>query len=155
MTGPHFPRLLISPGEKQCCGSWIRDPMPFWPLDAGSGWVKIRIQIRDKLPGSYFRELKNHFFDLKYLNSLMRLRDPGWKKFGSGIDLHPGSATLVKIHLFRWSLFVLPSEYVLYRYLWKGKLEQVTRGMLICRETGVGKVRERGRCVHNPSSKSA
>jgi hypothetical protein len=25
----------------------------------------------------------------------MRIRDPGWKKFGSGIqDKHPGSATL-------------------------------------------------------------
>jgi hypothetical protein len=27
----------------------------------------------------------------------VRIRDPGWKKFGSGIrDKHPGSATLVK-----------------------------------------------------------
>jgi hypothetical protein len=32
---------------------------------------------------------------LKYLNSLMRIRDPGWKKFGSGMvkirirDKHP------------------------------------------------------------------
>ena len=32
---------------------------------------------------------------LKYLNSLMRIRDPGWKKFGSGNrDKHPGSASL-------------------------------------------------------------
>jgi hypothetical protein len=44
---------------------------------------------------------------LKYLNSLMRIRDPGWRQFGSGIrdpgwtkvgsgirDKHPGSATL-------------------------------------------------------------
>ncbi len=68
------------------------------------------------------------------------------EKFGSGIDKHPESATLLKIHLFRWSPFVFPSEYVL--YLWKGKLEQVTRGMLICRETGVGKVR--GCCVRLP-----
>jgi hypothetical protein len=30
------------------------------------------------------------FFGLKYFNSLMRIRDPGWKKFGSG------SATLAK-----------------------------------------------------------
>jgi hypothetical protein len=47
------------------------------------------------------------FWGLKYLNSLMRIRDPGsrmetvrirdsgWKKVGSGIrDKHPGSATL-------------------------------------------------------------
>jgi hypothetical protein len=42
-------------------------------------------------------------FGLKYLNSLMRIRDPRWeKKFGSGMekfrygnrDKHPGSATL-------------------------------------------------------------
>jgi hypothetical protein len=26
-------------------------------------------------------------FGLKYLNSLMRNRDPGWKKFGSGINI--------------------------------------------------------------------
>ncbi len=66
--------------------------------------------IRDEQPGSYFLELRNHFFGLKYLNSLMRIRDPGWKQFGPGIrdpgwkkvdpgsglrDKHPGSATLV------------------------------------------------------------
>jgi hypothetical protein len=39
---------------------------------SGSG-----IQIRDGKPGSYFRELGNHFFGLKYLNSFMRIRDPG------------------------------------------------------------------------------
>ncbi len=62
--------------------------------------------IRDEQPGSYFLELRNHFFVLKYLNSLMRIRDPGWRQFGSGIldpgwkkvvsgirDKHPGSAT--------------------------------------------------------------
>jgi hypothetical protein len=72
--------------------------------DPGSG-------IRDEQLGSYFLELRNHFLHflgLKYLNSLMRIRDPGsgmetvrirdpgWKKVGSGIrDKHPGSATLV------------------------------------------------------------
>jgi hypothetical protein len=40
------------------------------------------------------------FFGLKYLNYLMRIRDPGWRQFGSGMekswirDKHPGSATL-------------------------------------------------------------
>jgi hypothetical protein len=57
--------------------------------------------IRKEKPGSYFLELTNHFFGLKYLNSLMRIRDennsyPGWKKVGSRIcDKHPGSATLL------------------------------------------------------------
>jgi hypothetical protein len=44
--------------------------------------------IRDEQPGSYFLELRNHYFaflGLKYLNSLMRMRDPGWRQFGSGI----------------------------------------------------------------------
>ncbi len=41
--------------------------------------------IRNEQPGSYFLELRNHFLGLKYLNSLMRIRDPGWKQFGSGI----------------------------------------------------------------------
>jgi hypothetical protein len=51
--------------------------------------------IRFEQPGSYFLELKNHFLGLKYLNSLMRIRDLGWRQFGSGIrDKHPGSAAL-------------------------------------------------------------
>jgi hypothetical protein len=48
------------------------------------------------LPGSYFWLLRNNFFELKYLNSLMRIRDSDlgfgirdWKN-GSGIrDKHP------------------------------------------------------------------
>jgi hypothetical protein len=51
------------------------------PTASGSGF-------RDEQPGSYFLELRNHFFllwGLKYLNSLMRIRDPGWRQFGSGI----------------------------------------------------------------------
>jgi hypothetical protein len=71
-------------------GSGIRDGRK---SVSGSG-------IRDEQPGSCFLELRNHFFllfwGLKYLNSLTRIRDPGWKKVGSGIrDKHPGSATLV------------------------------------------------------------
>jgi hypothetical protein len=53
-------------------------------------WSGIRdgqkVRIRDEQPGSYFRELKKQFFGSKYLNSLMRIRDPGWKKFGSGME---------------------------------------------------------------------
>jgi hypothetical protein len=58
---------------------------------SGSG---TGIRIRDKQPGSYFRELKKQFLGLKYLNSLMWIRDPGWKKSdpGSGMEksLDPG-----------------------------------------------------------------
>jgi hypothetical protein len=37
---------------------------------------KIRIRIRDEQPGLYFRDHKKQFFGLKYLNSLMWIRDP-------------------------------------------------------------------------------
>jgi hypothetical protein len=52
--------------------------------------------ILNEQPGSYFLELRNHFLGLKYLNSLMRIRNPGWKKFGSGIRINPGPTTLIK-----------------------------------------------------------
>jgi hypothetical protein len=61
-------------------GSGIRDGRK---SPSGSG-------IRDEQPGSYFLELRNHFFaflGLKYLNSLVRIRDPGWRQFGSGINI--------------------------------------------------------------------
>jgi hypothetical protein len=74
----------------QCCGSgsgigcffdpWIRDP----------GWEKVSIRIRDKQPGSYFLELRDHFFAflgvkiLKFFDEdpgsgmeTVRIRDPG------------------------------------------------------------------------------
>jgi hypothetical protein len=65
--------------------------------------------IRDEQPGSYFQELRNHFFDffgvkiLKFFDEdpgsgmeTVRIRDTGWKKVGFGIhDKHPGSATVV------------------------------------------------------------
>jgi hypothetical protein len=61
-----------------------------------------RSAIRDEQSGSHFLELRNHFFGLKYLNSMMPTRDPGWKKFGSRMEKkvgsgigkkHPGFAT--------------------------------------------------------------
>jgi hypothetical protein len=44
--------------------------------------------IRDEQSGSYFLELRNHFFGffrVKILKFLLRIRDPGWRQFGSGI----------------------------------------------------------------------
>ncbi len=102
----------------QCCSSrsGIWDPVPFWPRDPG--WVKIRIQIWDEQPKSYFRELKKTIFWVKILKFFdvdpgsgmdkIRIRDPGWNKVGPGIrNKHPGSATLVfsgwcDTHLWRW-----------------------------------------------------
>ena len=43
----------------------------------------------------------------------VRIREPGWKKVGSGIrDKHPGSATLVfwmVVFVFIWLLYFLPT----------------------------------------------
>ncbi len=60
-------------------GSGIRDGKK---SASGSG-------IRDEQPGSYFLELRNDFFGffgLKYLNSLMKIRDPVRRHFGSGME---------------------------------------------------------------------
>jgi hypothetical protein len=47
-------------------------------------------------PDHISESLETIFLRLKYLNSFMRIRDLGWKKFGAGIqDKHPESATLV------------------------------------------------------------
>jgi len=40
----------------------IRDPVPFCPLDPGSGVGKNRTRIRDDQPESYFLERRNQFF---------------------------------------------------------------------------------------------
>jgi hypothetical protein len=43
---------------------------------------KIRILIRDR---DHISESLKQFFGLKYSNSVMWIRDSGWKKVGSGI----------------------------------------------------------------------
>ncbi len=85
---------------RQCCGSGsgIRDWVPFWPLDQDRRKSATGSGIRDEEPGSYFLELRNHifaFFGVKILEffdedpgsgmETVRIRDPGWKKVGSGI----------------------------------------------------------------------
>jgi hypothetical protein len=76
------------------------DPVPFLPLDPGSRMGKKSgsgswIRIQNEQPGSYFRELRNHFLGLKYFIFDGENSDLGWKK--SWIrDKNPGYATLVK-----------------------------------------------------------
>jgi hypothetical protein len=71
----------------------IRDPGTGMGKKSGSG-----SGIRDEQPGSYFLELRNHFFhffgilksfdaDLGSGMGTIRIRDPGWKKVGSGINI--------------------------------------------------------------------
>jgi hypothetical protein len=93
-------------------GSGIRCLFDPWIRDQGSGMGRKSASgsgIRDEQPGSYFPEPLNHFFGffgvkiLKFFDAdpgsgmeTVRIRDPGWKKVGSGIrDKHPGSATLI------------------------------------------------------------
>ncbi len=81
----------------------VADPGSGAFLTPGSGMGRKSASgsgIRDEQPGSYFLELRNHFhffgfLGLKYLNFLMRIRDPGWRQFVSGIrdgkKSNPGS----------------------------------------------------------------
>ncbi len=65
---------------------------------------KTGSRIRDEQSGSYFLELTETIFWVKFFdadpgpgsgNETIRIRDPGWEKVGSWIrDKHPGSATL-------------------------------------------------------------
>ncbi len=68
----------------------IRDPVPFWSLDPG--WVKNQDPDPVWATQIIFLRAYKQFFGLKYLNFLMGIRDgknldPGWKKFGSGINI--------------------------------------------------------------------
>jgi hypothetical protein len=71
-----------------------------WFWHPGSGMGKKSGSgsgIRDEQPGSYFLELRNHFFGVKILKffdgdprsgmETIRIRDPGWNKVGSGINI--------------------------------------------------------------------
>jgi hypothetical protein len=60
----------------------IRDPVPFWPLDPGSGMGKKSGSGSAGMnnPDHISESLKTIFL-VKILKSLMRIRDPGWKKF--------------------------------------------------------------------------
>jgi hypothetical protein len=72
---------------------------------SGSG-----IQIRDEQPGSYFRELRNHFLGLKCLNSLMR----------DGKNSDPGSGINIPDPLImRWMNFI---KGIITSILWDGYL---------------------------------
>jgi hypothetical protein len=74
----------LSQGKK---GTGVAGPdpgSPFSPLDSRSR-VGKKIRIQDEQPGSYFQSLETVFW-IKYLNSLMRIRDPRWKRCGSGME---------------------------------------------------------------------
>ncbi len=49
----------------------IRDPVPFWPLDPGSGIGFFRIPDRSRIPNPDFWELSDNFLGKKFYNSLI------------------------------------------------------------------------------------
>ncbi len=68
-------------GKKSGSGSGMNNPDDFPSAKKQFFWVKI-CQFFDADPGSGMEKI--------------RILDPRWKKFGSGIrDKHPGSATLI------------------------------------------------------------
>jgi hypothetical protein len=75
--------------KQHCCGSGIRDWVPLRPLDPGSGMGRKSASGSGmNNPDHIFKNIETIFIlflGLKYLNSLMRIRDPGWRQFGSGI----------------------------------------------------------------------
>jgi hypothetical protein len=55
--------------------------------DPGLGAFLTGSGIRDEQPGSYFLELRNHFFAFFGVKILKFFdEDPGWRQFGSGTE---------------------------------------------------------------------
>ncbi len=65
-----LPRSVPGPADRQCCGS-IQDPVPFRPLDPGSGigffWIP---DLGSRFPNPYFWELSDTVFGKKFYNCL-------------------------------------------------------------------------------------
>jgi hypothetical protein len=69
--------------QQQCCGSWIRCFFDLWIRDPG--WVNKSGSGSGMNDLDHISEsIGTFFWGLKYLNSLMRIWDPGWRQFGSG-----------------------------------------------------------------------
>ncbi len=77
--------IILHVTNKQCCRSGIRC---YFDPGIRNEW---KIRIRDPHPGLTtrikFPRAEKQFLGLKYFNSLMRIRDPGWKKFESGMNI--------------------------------------------------------------------
>jgi len=96
-----------------CSGSFL------FPGSIRDGWnirIRIKIRIRNEQPGSHFRELRTIFWVKNNINSWRGsgIRDPGWKKFGSGIirdgknsDLGSGISILAP---HQWLLVIISFE---------------------------------------------
>ncbi len=65
----------------------IRDPVPLGPLDPGSGMGEKSGPGSGMNNPDHISESLETIFGGKILNSLIRIWDPVWKKFGSGINI--------------------------------------------------------------------
>ncbi len=99
--------LLIFPSFLSVLRIRIRDPVPFWPLDPGSGMgKKSRLgsgkHMLDNIPESLettFWRGSGSGFEI-WESFWIWIRDQGWKKFWYGIrDKRSGSATLLFLSL--------------------------------------------------------
>jgi hypothetical protein len=91
----------------------VADPDP----GSGIGYL-FDPGIRDEQPGSYFLELRNHLFLLfgvkipKFFEDpgsgmeTVRIRDPGWKKVGSGINI-PDPQHWLNASSVTWTFFFM------------------------------------------------
>jgi hypothetical protein len=75
------------------CSAADRDPVPFLPLDPG--WVKSQDpdpmnnqdHISESLETISWVKIRNSFMQIRDPESGMEKKsDPGWKKFGSGME---------------------------------------------------------------------
>jgi|688.fasta_scaffold1380369_1 hypothetical protein len=78
----------------------IRNPVPFYPWIWDPGWAKKSGSGSGINNADHISESLETLVGLKYLNSLVRIRDQKISDLGSGMekfkiqDKHPGSATL-------------------------------------------------------------
>ncbi len=68
-------RILLRPKVRVCTVIFprirIRDPVPFWPLDPGSGIGFSRIpDLGSRIPNPYFWEHSDNFLSERFYNSL-------------------------------------------------------------------------------------
>ncbi len=79
LSKPHHP-TKIQKTLKTVLLFLIRDPVPFWSLDPGSGMDKKSGSGSGMNNPDHISKSLETIFGLKYVNSLMRIRDTGWKK---------------------------------------------------------------------------
>jgi hypothetical protein len=69
-------------------GTWIRDPVPFWPLDPGSGMGKNQESDQGSgmnIPDHISESSEIIKFFVRIWDPGWIYSDPGWRKFGTGL----------------------------------------------------------------------